>query len=259
MNIIKKSVNTAKDNKYDKLVNFYLKNVVNNLDYRSISDLGTCLCDVESRGIKINLSSKDCIKLGNSLLSESYNEHPDIANAFALQIASLERNSNFQRVADMLESAKSLKNSFIINNIAYAKYNLGILQEALNLQKYAIEIDTNIDYNHALLQYNLLLYEWSCNCNINYNYNFESFLEMLICDDISDYESAIVLAVYIDNTKFVKKYIEIFTKTFIFSKKTQRIINNYLHKNIRPSLQELLSVLKPKTTYGNALFFSMDY
>ena len=253
MNIIKNFFNLIK---YDKSVSYYLKKLIKNFSYKSLSDLGTCLCDAEDKGIKIILNSVDSIKLGRTLLLQSYNQHPDTVNAFALQIALLERNNDFQTVSDMSESAKVLNNSFVINNIAYAKYNLGLFEEALDLQKYAVKIDIETDYRHILLQYNLLLFELSCGYNNLYKYDLNKFLEMLICDDVYDYESAIIFAIFTDNYNFVKHNIDIYNKTFIAEKEALEIINNYMQNKIKPTASDVLKVIKPKTVYGKALYDS---
>ena len=253
---LKEEYLTAISNKrYDRLVDILVKNLINSLDYKSLCDLGTCLCDVEDMGITIKLDRNDCEILGKNLLLLSYYNHPDVYNALALQLVCLERNSDFQTVADMTKTAVLLNNSTVINNIAYAKFKLEKLDEAYELQKQAVSINSFDDKND-ILNYNLMLYDLFLNHDVKQKYDCKQFLNVLISDNVYDYESAMILAAFYDDYDFVKSNLAFFEKTFICDKNVKCVLNNYELNGIKPNIGQLLKILFPKTYYEKFIYIT---
>lgn len=248
---IKEQYKKALENhKYNDLIYLLIKNLTENIDYKSISDFGTYLCDVDSNGLNIKLNEEEAFNLGRRLLSYSYYNNPDVCNAFALQMVNLERSCNYKDVIDMLDAAMLLDNALVLNNIAYAKYKEGLTLEALDLQKYIVQ---KIKSENVIVQYNLMLYELFCNCDIMNN-DYKLFLNMLISDDVYDYESAVLIAIVFDDFEFVKNNLGFITKTFILSDDANTIINNYITNREKPTIEELSSVLQPMTCYENNFY-----
>ncbi|WP_448901682.1 hypothetical protein, partial [Eubacterium sp.] len=81
MTIKEEYMDAVSNKQYYKLADILIRNLVDNFDFKSISDLGTFLCDVDDLGVSVKLNSDDCQKLGKNLLISSYYNHPDITNA----------------------------------------------------------------------------------------------------------------------------------------------------------------------------------
>lgn len=254
MNIKKDYLDALNNHNYNKIIQILIENLIDSFDYKSMNDLGIYLFDVNYDGINIKLNQKSCIKLSSILIKKSYYTHPDIFNAFAFQFLCLEKTNNYNEIVNMQSTAILLKNPFIINNIAYANYKLGVLDKALDLQKYAININT--DNSNSILEYNLMLYELSNNYDIRSKYKYKKFLEMLIGDEFFDYEQAIILAIYFNDFEFVYNNIDFFNKTFYCSKDIKLLIEDYLSNRKIISSLELLKILSPKTYYENALYIN---
>lgn len=243
-----------KNHQYNDLAFLLIKNLNENFDYKSISDLGTYLCDVDSNGFSLELNEEDAFNLGRQLLSYSYYNTPDVCNAFALQMINLEKSCNYKAVIDMLDTALLLNNALVLNNIAYAEYKENLKFEALNLQRHIVQ---KMKSDSIIVQYNLMLYELFCNCDIT-NCDYKSFLNMLISDDVYDYESAILIAIIFDDLDFVERHLDFVKKTFVFSDNSYTIINKYLTNQEQPTIEELSSVLYPMTGYENNFYLLMD-
>lgn len=237
---------------YHKLPEILIENLINNFDYKSICDLGTCLCDVDDSGVTVKLNSNECQMLGKNLLINSYFVHPDICNALALQIVCLERENDYQTVANMIETAFYLNSSAVLNNIAYANFKLGNLKYAYELQKKVIEL--NKSDNNSIFNYNFMLYDLLVNGYTDYQ--IRDYLNILINDDLFDYESAIVLAIFCDDNQFVKEHLDYFNKTFLYEDNIKKIIDNYLLFKIKPSINDLASILEPKTYYESSFYLT---
>jgi len=247
-------IRAINDRKYDELVNILFKNLISNLDYKSICDFATCLCDSGDTGIHINLNKNECEAFGKKLLLYSYYNHPDISNALALQIVFLERTQNFDVVEDMLETAIILKNSSVLNNIAYAKYKRGKISDAFELQKRVVELNILDNELKFIFYYNLMLYDLFLNNGVTQKYDYKNILNMLISDEIFDYESAIVLAIFLDCNDFVKNNLMRFEKTFNFGSNIKNIINQYFVNKTSPNIIQLSKILQPKTYYEKCIY-----
>lgn len=245
------------NHEYDRQFEILIKNLITCFDFKSVCDLGTCLCDADNSGITVNLNRNDCEELGKKLLVYSYYSNPDVYNAFALQIVCLERNSDFEIVIDMTESAMLLHNGSIMNNIAYANYKSGNINTAFCLQNQAVEFNNEEDKND-ILNYNLMLYDLFLNVDVKQKYNHERFLNMLISDDTFDYESAIVLATFFDDYNFVKNNISFFKETFICDSNVENLINDYTVYQKSPTVKDLERVLIPKTVYGKNFYLGKE-
>lgn len=252
---IKEQYKKAIENhKYNDLVNLLVKNLTDNLDYKSLCDFGTYLCDVDSNGLNIKLKEEDAFNLGRKLLSYSYYNTPEVCNAFAFQMISLEKSCNYNDVINMLDTAMVLKNALVLNNIAYAKYKAGFTLEALSLQKHIVQ---KIKSKNVIVQYNLMLYELFCNYDIKEN-DYKIFLNMLISDDVYDYESAMLIAIIFDDFDFVKNHLEFVKETFILSDNSYTIIDKYVANKEKPTIEELSSILQPMTCYENNFYLLTD-
>lgn len=243
---------TINNHDYNNLINIIIKNLIYNFNYKSICDFGTCLYDTNKDGVTIKLNKNDCEILGKKLLLYSYYSNPDIKNAFALQFVCLERDNDFQTVQKMVNTAVSLNNCIVLNNIAYSKFKLGMLTEAFELQKLSIKI-SNGNYKN-LLNYNLMLYDLYLNNDVENNYDWKSYREMLISDDIYDYESAMILSIIFDDFNFVRSNKSFFTKTFNSETTVKNIINQYLDKKIVSVKKDILKILQPKTFYEKFIY-----
>lgn len=255
MSLKQKYLDAMKNNDHDKLLILLIKNLICDFNYKSISDLGTYLCDVDNSGIKLELDEKECVKLGEILISYSYRNHPDTCNAFALQSICLEKSSNFQLISEMESSAMLLNNALIINNIAFAKFKLNLLVEAIELQKIALEIGSDDNIEAQILQYNSVIYNLFSGVKTDNDFEYQKILNMLISDDVFDYESAVILAICFNDLKFVKENLEILESTFVYGLITKKIINDYLNSNKVPEIENLIKVLSPKTMYGKGFYF----
>lgn len=236
---------------YDKLTDILVENLIENFDYKAFSDLGAYLCDAEDAGITVKLNKNGCEKLGKKLLVASYNNHPDVNNAIALQFACLGQNADFHTVSNMTETALALKNGMVINNIAFAKFKLGTLLDAFELQKNAVQMGSN-----DVFSYNLMLYDLFLNGDVKSKYNLKHFLNMLISDEMFDYESAMVLSVFFDDYSFVESNLTFFQKNFACDKSIKNIIDSYLSDKIQPSIEQISKILIPKTCYENCIYLS---
>ncbi len=253
MDIQKEYTNAIQNRQYDQLFGILIKNLLTHFDYQTISDLGSYLCDCAQDELKVTLNEEERTKLGMHLLECSYYTHPDTANAFALQDVCFKM-GNFSTVTRMLETARHLKNSCVLNNIACALYQSGRLQEAMALQQEVVKLD-----NKALLfAYNLLLYRLFSGLPVHADRQSAEILNMLLDDDVFDYESAVVLAICLDARDFVKQHLDFLFKTFACSAQTKEIINAYLAQHKMPDLPALFTILQPKTTIGNGFYLTMD-
>lgn len=253
MNIQEEYINAIQNRQYDRLFGILVKNLLTHFDYRAISDLGSYLCDGAQNELKVTLNEEERTKLGMHLLEYSYYTRTDTANAFALQDACF-KTGNFSTVTRMLETARHLNNSCVLNNIACALYQSGRLQEALTLQQEVVELDST----KLLFAYNLLLYRLFSGLPVHANSQNAEILNMLLEDDVFDYESAVVLAICLDARDFVKQHLDFLFQTFACSAQTKEIINSYLVQNKMPNLPALRAVLQPKTTIGNGFYLTMD-
>lgn len=257
MNFKEKYMDAVANKQYNKLTNILVRNLIENFDYKSICDLGTDLCDIDDLGVIIKLDSFECEKLGKNLLISSYYSHPDTCNAFALQIACLERDSDYQTVVNMTDTALLLNNSMIINNIAYANFKLKRFKEAFELQEKAIQMKTSDSNDINIFSYNFMLYDLFFN-GLNTQCELKNNLSMLISNDLFDYESAIVLAIFFDDCEFVKNHLDYFKKTFIYGENVEKIINDYISSRKKPHINEIASILQPITCYKNSFYLTSD-
>ena len=246
-------MDAVSNKQYYKLADILIRNLVDNFDFKSISDLGTFLCDVDDLGVSVKLNSDDCQKLGKNLLISSYYNHPDITNALALQIACLERDNDYQTIANMTETAVNLNSDVVLNNIAYANFKLNKLKKAFELQKKILKMNNSND--NIIFSYNLMLYDLFVN-GYSSHHQIQGFLNALINDDLFDYESAIVLAIFFDDYEFVEKHLDYFNKTFLYEDNIKKIINNYLSLQIKPKINEIANILEPKTYYENNFYLT---
>lgn len=253
MNLDKRYISAIKKHDYNELIKILLENLIVNFNYKSINDLGIYLIDIDHKGICLKFSEEDCFKFGSLLIRHSYYNFPDIFNALSLQFLCLEKENNYKEVINMQNTAIKLNNPFIINNIAYANYKLGNILEALDYQKYAIDISKN---NTVILEYNLMLYELMNNYNIINKYDCKKFIDMLTGDEIFDYERAIMLAIYFDYYDYVVENLEFLKEMFCFSEKVKVFISNYIDNGRIISSKELLSILSPETLYENSIYIN---
>lgn len=59
-------INSINGKQYDKLIEILIKNLIHNINYKSVCDLGTYMCDSDSSGITVTLSEKQCKEFGKS-------------------------------------------------------------------------------------------------------------------------------------------------------------------------------------------------
>lgn len=255
MNIKNKYLEAVSKHDYNEIIETLIENLIEHLDYKSISDLGVHLFDVNYQGISINLNEEICLKLSLILIKHSYYSHPDIYNAFAYQFLCLEKIDNYNDVIAMKKTALLLHNPFIINNIAFAYYKSGDFEKALQLQKCALG-DNETLQNSVILNYNLMLYELNNHYNVKNKYDYKIFLDMLISDDFFDYEEALMISIYFDDFDFVQNNIDYFEKTFDCDEKIKIIISDYLNNRKIISCSDLLHIVSPKTYYENVLYIT---
>ena len=251
MDFKKQYLEAINNHNYNNLINIIVKNLIYNFNYESICDFGTCLCDDSDSDVIIKLNKEDCEILGKKMLAYSYYNNPDIKNALAFQFVCLERGNDFQTVQEMLNTAVLLNNCIVLNNIAYSQFKLGMLSESFKLQKSAIKI-SNGNYKN-ILNYNLMIYDLYLNKNIENKYDWKKYREMLISDDIYDYESAMILSIIFDDFNFVKDTKNFFEKTFSCEDTVKSIINQYLDKRLVP-FEQTLKILQPKTFYDKFIY-----
>lgn len=261
MNIKKEYYNAIENRQLDKAENILLNRMLENADYKSISDYASVLSDCEYDGKCIKLSEGQCQKFGKMLLWLSFLQKPDKINGCALQIACLERDNDFKTIINMEPYTKNLESVEILNNIAYSKYCIGQIADALELQNAVLDMslkqnDCN-DTNKGIICYNMLIYQLFSNNQLEEKY-YKKAVKSLISDDFYDYLSAIVLSILFDDVEFINSNIDTLTKFFIVEKKTKRIINNYLNNRLKPDLKEVKEILLPKTIYGNNFYLKLE-
>lgn len=257
MNYKQKYLKALEQHKYNDLLNIIFENFIENFDYKSLSDLGSFLSDIGHEGAKIELNEESCFSLGKKLVEYSYFSHPDIYNGFALQLICLERSKDYQTVSSMMPTAKSLKSGPVLNNIALSKYYLNEIDDALQVQKDALKLNFGDDRNNQIAKYNFLLYSLFCSYEKKKNINCSNdILNMLICDDVFEYESAMALAAYANQKDFIENHLEFFNETFIIPNNLKHILNCFLKSGTKPSLAELKPYLKPLTIYGGNFYLT---
>ncbi len=257
MNYKQKYLKAREQHKYNDLLNIIFENFIENFDYKSLSDLGSFLSDIGHEGAKIELNEESCFSLGKKLVEYSYFSHPDIYNGFALQLICLERSKDYQTVSAMMPTAKSLKSGPVLNNIALSKYYLNEIDDALQVQKDALKLNFGDDRNNQIAKYNFLLYSLFCSYEKKKNINCSNdILNMLICDDVFEYESAMALAAYANQKDFIENHLEFFNETFIIPNNLKHILNCFLKSGTKPSLAELKPYLKPLTIYGGNFYLT---
>ena len=109
--------------------------------------------------------------------------------------------------------------------------------------------------DNIIFSYNLMLYDLFVN-GYSSHHQIQGFLNALINDDLFDYESAIVLAIFFDDYEFVEKHLDYFNKTFLYEDNIKKIINNYLSLQIKPKTNEIANILEPKTYYENNFYLT---
>lgn len=109
--------------------------------------------------------------------------------------------------------------------------------------------------DNIIFSYNLMLYDLFVN-GYSSHHQIQGFLNALINDDLFDYESAIVLAIFFDDYEFVEKHLDYFNKTFLYEDNIKKIINNYLSLQIKPKINEIAIILEPKTYYENNFYLT---
>lgn len=257
MNYKQKYLKALEQHKYNDLLNIIFENFIENFDYKSLSDLGSFLSDIGHEGAKIELNEESCFSLGKKLVEYSYFSHPDIYNGFALQLICLERSKDYQTVSAMMPTAKSLKSGPVLNNITLSKYYLNEIDDALQVQKDALKLNFGDDRNNQIAKYNFLLYSLFCSYEKKKNINCSNdILNMLICDDVFEYESAMALAAYANQKDFIENHLEFFNETFIIPNNLKHILNCFLKSGTKPSLAELKPYLKPLTIYGGNFYLT---
>lgn len=242
------------------MLHILVENFIQNFDFQSLNDLGVLLCDSDCNGVCISLSEKSSFELGKKMIKTSYFSHPDLKNAYALQMACLEKGCDYETVCSMENSAKKLNHCFILNNIACAKYYSGFLKDALNLQKAALNASglENDNINQTALKYNLFLYELFSNITPKFKEQKAEFLTLLTSDRIFDYDAAMILAVYLDDREFVQKNFQFYRKTFESLPSQELLIENYLYASEIPSISEISKILKPLTVYESNFYLTAE-
>lgn len=252
-------LNAINGKQYDKLIEILIKNLIHNINCKSMCDLGTYMCDSDSSGLTVRLSEKQCKELGKNLLLCSYYSHPDVKNALALQLVCLERDNDFQTVADMAETASLVNNGSVFNNIAYSEFELGNVSTALSLQRNAANMNLKNSDNGIIVDYNLLLYELYFNNDVKRlkeKHNWEVIRSALIGDDVFDYESAMIMSLIFEDYDFIKHNYDFFTKTFVCDKNIITMLNEYLKAKVAPDMAIALNLLHPKTCYENNFYLT---
>ena len=82
----------------------------------------------------------------------------------------------------------------------------------------------NNSNDNIIFSYNLMLYDLFVN-GYSSHHQIQGFLNALINDDLFDYESAIVLAIFFDDYEFVEKHLDSFNKTFLKEDIIKKSIN----------------------------------
>ena len=127
------------------------------------------------------------------------------------------------------------------------------MKKAFELQKKILKMNNSND--NIIFSYNLMLYDLFVN-GYSSHHQIQGFLNALINDDLFDYESAIVLAIFFDDYEFVEKHLDYFNKTFLYEDNIKKIINNYLSLQIKPKINEIANILEPKTYYENNFYLT---
>lgn len=258
MNYKQKYLQALEQHNYNELLNIIFENFIENFDYKSLSDLGGFLSDIGHDGAKIELSEESCFSLGKKLVEYSYFSHPDVQNGFALQLICLEKDKDFETVCKMEPSATQLNNSLILNNIALSKYNLGFVNEAIEIQKSALGITGNLDNKRLIVKYNFILYKLFCNIDAKEELKCtDAILNMLISDDVFDFYSAMAFAAYTNRREFVEKHLEFFNATFLQADDLNQILKRYLTMGVKPNIEELKATLHPLTVYGDNFYLTL--
>lgn len=223
-----------------------LTDYIEEFDKNKGIELGLSLCDVDRSVVNFKITNKSSLKIGKKLLKSIYFSDPEIDSALSYQYACLFYDNDYYSVIDMKNTALQLNNWKALNNVAYSLFKVNLIDEALKTQHSCVKSSCN----NILAYYNYLIYDLIINKRKNkYTEKIESVLSFLISEEISDYESALILAAFFDNKEFVINNIDTLFRFYKLKNEVINILNKYTQNDKIPTLNQIIKYIEPKTAF----------